>query len=94
MTPGAGHGKDWKAVCRIIGAIPRATKMVSSEIAPRYKWEAKVGDKIVGQWMKKPHKIEKLIMTNNARVRGVPGVITLYKLENNKRIVWVQTNGG
>lgn len=94
MTPGAGHGKDWKAVCRRIGAIPRATKAVAPAVAPRYKWEAKVGDKVVGQWMKKPHKIEKLIMTNNARVRGMPGVITLYKLENNNRIVWAQTNGG
>jgi len=90
MTPGAGHGKDWKAVCRLIGAIPRATKALPADMAPKYKWEARVGEKVVGKWMKRPHKIERIIRNGTAHVKTIPGDVMLYKIESNKAVLWAK----
>ena len=84
MTPGAGHGKDWKRVCRIIGAVPRATKTLPDAMKPAYKWEARVGEKVVGMWMKRPHKIEKIIRLGKAYVKTSPGEVMLYQVVNGK----------
>jgi predicted SprT family Zn-dependent metalloprotease len=41
LTPGAGHGPVWRAMCQRIGAKPRACKLATEIAIPNHSWETR-----------------------------------------------------
>lgn len=71
LTPGAGHNRDWKRVCRIIGARPEATTSIERIKIDDHKWEIHYDGKIIAKYWRKPRRdIDNLFLRGKPETRG------------------------
>jgi len=97
LTPGAGHGRVWKAMCRKIGAIPKASGGLSRMQVDTgdHLWEIRHGDKVVQKFFRKPTRMEKAIKMGTMYLKydpaGTRGKLTLHKMVNGQPKLWAYT---